>query len=110
MYIWTEDQQILNLDRYTRVTPGYMGDNLYGLIAIDAPESAKMPRTVIVRFDNELDAKYANCLLFKALIDHAGAWDATAVDSLSQKWKDAEAFYAAEDRLSWIYSHIQKCA
>ena len=99
MYIWTKDQQILNLDHYARVTVGPMGENVFALFAIDTPESRGASKTYIALFDNELDAKYANCLLFKALIAHAGAWDATAVDLLSQKWEDAKNVNDAGDDL-----------
>lgn len=87
MYIWTEECHILNLDHYARVTVNKRDGNVYELLAIAAPVSTSGVATVIARFDNVLDAEYANCLLFKALMAHAGAWDTTAVDSLSQKWE-----------------------
>ena len=94
MYIWTKDHQILNLDHYARVTVNQREGYVYELLAIDAPESTRGGRTVIAQFSSWVDAEYANCLLFKALIDHAGAWDATAITPLSQQWENVKEFFS----------------
>ena len=62
MYIWTKDHQILNLDHYTRVTVSHMGDDVFALLAIDAPETKRGFNTVIAHFNSWLDAEYANSL------------------------------------------------
>ena len=109
MYIWTKDHQILNLDHYARVTVNQRDGNVYELLAIDAPESTRGLSTVIAHFNSWLDAEYANCLLFKALIDHAGAWDATAITPLSQQWEEVKDFFSDhnEELITDLLTHSE---
>ena len=89
MYIWTVDHQILNLDRYTRVDVVERRPNLHTLSAFSTPKDSPTDPygTLIARFNNEADARYARCLLFKSLMGHAGAWDANAIPLLSDEWQ-----------------------
>ena len=103
MYIWTVDHQILNLDQYTRVDVVQRDAKLYTLSAFKTPrDSAKDPYgTLIARFDNEANAYYARCLLFKSLMDHAGAWDASAIPLLSDEWENIKHHFQNEKDIRW---------
>lgn len=108
MYIWTEEQQILNLDHYKRVDIVSVNDS-YWLSAYETPkDTARDPYGIrIARFNNEVDAMYARCLLFKCLMDHAGAWDATAVPLLSDIWQSQKNCLASNiinSHRNFIYS------
>lgn len=93
MYIWTEDLDILNLDHYAQVTVRFHGATSHSLSALHPSKSGRPKETIIARFADKLDANYANCLLFKALMDHAGAWDVTAIVPLSRKWELVNTFF-----------------
>ena len=102
MYIWTVDHQILNLDQYTRVDVVERRPNLHTLSAFSTPRNSSTEPfgTLIARFDNEVDANYARSLLFKSLMDHTGAWDASAVPRLSDEWQKVKNHFK-DDLLIW---------
>ena len=109
MYIWTVDHQILNLDRYTRVDVVSVRHNLHRLSAFDTPrESSKDPYgTLIAGFDNEVDANYARSLLFKGLMDHTGAWDASAVPRLSDEWQKVKDHFKDDLNIWDVLRHSE---
>ena len=82
MYIWTTGQEILNLDNYKKVDVYFLSHNSHLLYAGDPSD-----KTTIAIFSNEADAMYAQCLLFKGLMEGAKAWDASAVPLLSDIWE-----------------------
>jgi hypothetical protein len=84
MYIWTTGQEILNLDNYKKVDIYFLSSNNYLLRAGDSSNKI----TTIASFDNQANAMYAQCLLFKGLMEGAKAWDASAVPLLSDIWED----------------------
>ena len=44
----------------------------------------------MAKFTHQLDAEYSRCVLFNNLIAKAGVWDATAIDKLSEVWKEVK--------------------
>lgn len=92
MYIWTVDHQILNLDNYARVDVVQLTGNHYALSAFSTrgSSSKEVYGTQIARFNSEADARYARCLLFKSIMDRAGAWDASAIPVLSNEWENVK--------------------
>ena len=91
MYIWTTGQEILNLDNYKKVDVYFLSHNSHLLYAGDSSD-----KTTIAIFSNEADAMYAQCLLFKGLMEGAKAWDASAVPLLSDIWKDIKGHLSSE--------------
>ena len=89
MYIWTTEQQILNLDNYKRIDVVYERQDRYWLSAHDTPKTTSKDvfGILIASFDNRTDAMFARCLLFKGLMDRAGAWDASSIPLLSDIWE-----------------------
>ena len=109
MYIWTVDHQILNLDSYARVNVVPRHGNLYALSAFSTPrDSSTDPYgTLIARFDNQADARYARCLLFKSLMDHAGAWDASAIPLLSDEWQNVKDHFKHDPDIWGLLRHSE---
>ena len=93
MYIWTTGQEILNLDNYKKVDVYFLRHDSHLLYAGDPPD-----KTTIAIFSNKADAMYAQCLLFKGLMEGAKAWDASAVPLLSDIWKDIKGHLSSEDK------------
>ena len=109
MYIWTVDHQILNLDQYTRVDVVSLQHNLYTLSAFNTPRNSSIDPygTLIARFDNEVDANYARSLLFKSLMDHTGAWDASAVPFLSDEWQNVKDHFKDDPNIWDLLRHSE---
>ena len=109
MYIWTVDHQILNLDRYTRVDVVERRPNQHALSAFSTPrDSSTDPYgTLIARFNNEVDARYARCLLFKSLMDHAGVWDANAIPLLSDEWQTVKDHFKDDPEIWDLLRHSE---
>ena len=109
MYIWTVDQQILNLDHYKRIDVVRQRANLYTLSAFSTPrDSSTDPYgTLIARFNSDADARYARCLLFKSLMDHAGAWDASAIPVLSDEWKNVKDHFKDDPNIWDLLRHSE---
>ena len=88
MYIWTENHEIINFDHYARVDIHPVGEEYTLYIFVKGHRNVE-PRDngiVIAKFKHEVDAKYSRCLLFNALMDKAGVWDATAIVNISEIW------------------------
>ena len=98
MYIWTIEQQILNLDNYKRVDVVMERQDRYRLSAHDTPKTTPQDTygILIASFGNQADAMYARCLLFKGLMERAGAWDASAVPLLSDIWAAEKEHLSSE--------------
>ena len=103
MYVWTIDNQILNLDHYTRVDVVERRANDYSLSAFDTakPKFDDPLGITIARFNNESDAKYSRCLLFNALMSKSGAWDASAIILLSDVWEGVKKHFSGETNIRW---------
>ena len=101
MYIWTTEQQILNLDNYKRVDVVMERQDKYRLTAHDTPKTTSQDTygILIASFDNQANAMYAQCLLFKGLMEGAKAWDASAVPLLSDIWKDIKEHLSSETNI-----------
>ncbi len=90
MYIWTENHEIINFDHYARVNIHPVGQEYTLYIFVEGHRNVD-PRDngiIIAKFQHEIDAKYSRCLLFNALMNNAGAWDATAIVKISDMWEE----------------------
>lgn len=98
MYIWTIEQQVLNLENYKRVDVIFMSGDKYWLSAHDTPKvtANDMYGICIASFSNQADAMYARCLLFKGLMEGTKAWDASAVPLLSEIWAAEKKHFSFE--------------
>ena len=97
MYIWTVENVILNLEHFKRVDVVNTSGNNYSVKALTT-DTAFDTRggATIARFNNEADGEYCRCLLFNALVSHAGAWDATAIKPLTEIWQDIKKHFSSD--------------
>ena len=109
MYIWTVDHQILNLDQYTRVDVVQRSAKHYTLSAFNTPRNSSTEPygTLIARFNSEADANYARSLLFKGLMDHTGAWDASAIPVLSDDWQNVKDHFKDDPEIWDLLRHSE---